>query len=332
MREKSIDILRCLSIFFVIFGHFFILNTPLMKTPVSDLSLVIQGALAQFCMIGVPLFVIITGYLNSSKKLSAGYFKKIVNVLISYLLFSVLAILFRRFYLSEQIGMREGVKAILSFRAFPYAWYIEMWIGLFLFTPFLNIMYKGLSEKKWKIVFLIIMGVMTIIPHWLNRNGNRVFPGFWSECWPLFFYFVGAYIREYKPVLPKWTTIALVVLPFVNPLMNYFLQTERLVLYCGGPYDIMSAVLAPMFFVLVINRFKGESSTLLGSVAQLTLDVYLCCWMVDSILYPVFLNRWYVSQSQFGLLFCWVIPIGVYLLSLFIAWVKRLIENLIIWK
>lgn len=88
--------------------------------------------------------------------------------------------------------------------AIPYGWYIEMWIGLFLLTPFLNILYRHIPNQKQKLVLLGTLFLITALPDWTNRYGLHLVPEFWVNCFPLFFYFAGAYIREYQPSISKY--------------------------------------------------------------------------------------------------------------------------------
>lgn len=77
----------------------------------------------------------LTGYLNANKAPSRKYYKGCIRVLFAYLLFSFITILFRKYYLSEDLSWTQWILKILDYSAIPYAWYIEMWIGLFLLTP-----------------------------------------------------------------------------------------------------------------------------------------------------------------------------------------------------
>ena len=195
-RNIGLDIIRCIAILFVISCHFFLLNTSLREVPFHGISLFIQATVLSLCLTAVPLFVILTGYLNINKQCSWKYYKNIKKVLFSYILFSIITILFRKYYLNETLSWVEWGLKILDFSAIPYGWYIEMWIGLYLLTPFLNILYNNIEGQRNKQLLIIILFVTTTFPHWLNRNEMHLFPGYWQKCWPLIFYFAGAYIQH----------------------------------------------------------------------------------------------------------------------------------------
>ena len=85
------------------------------------------------------LFLIITGYLMCGKKLSAKYFYGIVHTIIMYIIISLFCIL-NRHIMGQEVSLKDGIKGILDYTAAPYAWYVEMYIGLFVMIPFLNIL------------------------------------------------------------------------------------------------------------------------------------------------------------------------------------------------
>lgn len=103
----GLDIIRSIAIFFVISGHFFLLNTPFREVPFEGLSMFIQATFLSLFLVGVPLFVTLTGYLNINRDCSWKYYKNIKKVLYSYLLFSIITIFFRKCFLHDTISWVE---------------------------------------------------------------------------------------------------------------------------------------------------------------------------------------------------------------------------------
>lgn len=181
----------------------------------------VQGMGYFFFEIGVPLFLLMTGYLNYKKvSFDKKYLKGILKVIYSYLFFSALTYLFRTYYLHENIGLIDGIKKTLDFSLISYAWYIEMWIGLYLITPFLNLGYQAISNKKQKQVLIIILYLMTALPDFCNRYGVHLVPGFWSSIYPITFFMIGRYVREYNPKLSLKILGGAALLPcLINPFV-----------------------------------------------------------------------------------------------------------------
>lgn len=336
-RLTGLDFIRSFAIFSVIAGHFFVLNTPFRETIFDTSGMFIQGwVYLLFNSTGVPLFIIMTGYLNTHKtECNKKYYKGMRRVLISYLLFSVVTILFRIYGLNEEFSLRRVIDSILRFNAIPYGWYIEMWIGLYLLTPFLNLLYKAIPTRKQKLILLVTLYMLTALPDLLNRYGLHLVPGFWQSVFPLTYFFIGSYIREYEPALKGkkiiFAIIIILALCAINPVFNLiFVKEHTMIQIVGGSHGAFGTIVAILTFLLLYKLdlqsmwIKG----LLTHISLLSLDMYLCCYIFDRIFYPYFLDRYFVNQSQFGIYFFVIVPL-VFMASLLTAQVKEWIFQLL---
>lgn len=209
-RSAELDLIRTLAILFVIAGHFFI-NTPAHAAIFEGTSMFLQGMGRTLFMINVPLFLLLTGYLNLNKTINRKYYKGMIAVLVGYVFISVVTILVRDLYLHEHHSIIQWLLKITDFSAINYAWYIEMWIGLFLLTPFLNILWKNIDTRRHKHILIITLYLLCALPDMFNRYGVSLVPGYWELIYPCAFYFIGAYIREYQPRVKAWQLIAFIL-------------------------------------------------------------------------------------------------------------------------
>lgn len=330
-RLAGLDIIRCFAIFSVIAGHFFVLNTPFRETIFDVSGMFGQGLVyLLFNATGVPLFIMMTGYLNAHKvECNRKYYKGMGRALISYLLFSVITILFRKYYLHENLSWIQWGLKILDFSAIPYGWYIEMWIGLYLLTPFLNLLYKAIPTQKQKLILLVTLYVLTALPNLLNRYGLHLVPGFWQSVFPLTYFFIGRYIREYEPELKGKkilvAIIAILAICAINPLFNLlFVKEHTMIQIAGGSNGVFGTIVAVLTFILLykINIRNVWTRKVLTRISLLSLDMYLCCYIFDRIFYPYFIDRYFVDQAQFGIYFFVIVPL-VFVASLLTAQVKE---------
>lgn len=198
------DIIRIVAILCVIAGHFYTVNTPYNQASFEGTSMFAQGWLKSMAScIGVPFFIMLTGFLNTRKALSKDYYKGIKRVLVPYLIISVVTWA----VLSVDHSVKELVLGILGFKAVGYAWYVEMYIGLFLLIPFLNMVLRQVFDNGQTKYLLLTALFMTALPPLLNRGDTHLVPGFWMMTFPITFYVIAAAIREYKPHLkrkPLW--------------------------------------------------------------------------------------------------------------------------------
>ena len=330
-RMAGLDVIRVVAIFSVIAGHFFALNTPFRETVFNASGMFFQGmSYLLFTSIGVPLFIMMTGFLNAHKtECNWKYYRGGIRVIVAYLFFAVITILFRKYWLGESLSWTKWCLKILDFSAIPYGWYIEMWIGLYLLTPFLNLMYKAIPTKRQKQILLITLFVLTALPDLFNRYGFHLVPGFWHDVYPLTFFFIGSYIREYEPQLAGkkiWAAIAVIVLVCaINPVFNMlFVRNHTMIQIAGGTSGVFGTIVAVLMFLLLYKAdIKNHATTaVLKRISLLSLDMYLCCWIFDQLFYPYFLDRYFVNQSQFGKYFFVIVPL-VFLSSLILAQLKE---------
>ena len=331
-RICGLDLIRVVAIFFVIVGHFFVLHTSLMSVPFNDLCLFVQATLKDIFCVGVPLFIMLTGYLNSNKTPTRKYYKGMLRVLVAYLVFSIITILFRKYYIGEDLTWLQWTMKILDYSAIPYAWYIEMWIGLALLTPFLNYMYKAIPSKNQKFLLLASLFVMTSLPDLFNRYGMYLVPAYFAKAaYPLLFYFAGTFIREYQPRIKHWQGWALVMsMSMVTPLFNIavFRGNSDLVQIAGGPGGVFHSWIALAIFLMLYKKDVSNPplKRWITHCSLVSLEMYLCCYMFDMLYYPWFKERFFETQSQFFPWFFVIVPL-IFMSSYIFASIYRIIAK-----
>lgn len=334
-RLIGLDFIRSFAIFSVIAGHFFVLNTPFRDTVFDGSTMFLQGFVyLLFSATGVPLFIMMTGYLNANKiSCDKKYYRGMLRVIVSYILFSIVTVLFRKYYLEEEYTLRKAIDNILRFSAIPYGWYIEMWIGLYLLTPFLNVLYKAIPTRRQKQILLVTLFTLTALPDLFNRYGFHIVPGFWQDVFPLTYFYLGSFIREYQPDMTKinykygrvFCVFIIILTCSINPLFNIlFVKNHSMIQIVGGSNGVFGTIVAVSAFLLMykINIKSRLICKIMTKISLLSLDMYLCCFIFDKIFYPYFIDRYFVSQAQFGWYFFIIVPL-VFISSLLLAQVKE---------
>jgi surface polysaccharide O-acyltransferase-like enzyme len=335
-RYYGIDILKTIALLSIIGQHFFTLQTPFKQSSFVGVSMFIQGVAMNFFLIGVPLFVAITGYLNAEKKISCRYYRNLLKVIIPYILISIIYIVVRIHLFDETITIRHSVGMILRFNAIPYGWFIEMWIGLYLLIPFLNILFNCLPSKRTALLLIITLAILTIIPMTTNQHGFHFLPNYWNSLWPLLCYYIGTYIRKYQPYLKTIHLIVFIVICCcIEPLLNLILFPGRsyilIIGTCLLTYPAMAAFFILLYQCNIQHRFVKN---ILNKISDLSLYIYLFFALFDMLMYPVFLKN-YINQQQFGLYFIIIVPL-LFILSFITSYIFDLIIKIVridrIWK
>lgn len=157
------DIVRCFAFFFVVSIHFF-LNSGYYNEIVTGPRMYIMTLFRSFFMICVPLFMVLSGYLMCNKTISRSFYKKLIYTISIYILSSLCCVLYKVLVIKESLSIGTFVCGFFNFSNAPYSWYVEMYIGLFLLCPFLNLIYHNLKNKMQKHILLATFLLLTAVP------------------------------------------------------------------------------------------------------------------------------------------------------------------------
>ena len=198
-RNPAADIIRILALFLVVSVHFF-LNNGFYSHTVEGKRMYVMTLMRSFFIICVPLFLTLSGYLLRRKQLEKSYYKRISKIIITYVLASLLCVVYSIVFLEQDLTIKSIILNILNFKAAPYSWYIEMYLGLFLLIPFLNMVYNALPSQKSKIWLIITFIILTSLPSVLNiynfdsldwwalpsssSSKNKLIPAWWQTLYP----------------------------------------------------------------------------------------------------------------------------------------------------
>lgn len=295
-RIFGLDLLRFIAIFFVICVHFF-LNTNFYSTiPIKNGEVIFSlVALRWLFYICVPLFILLTGYLNCHKEPNKKYYQGLKKILISYLFISLVTIFIRIFILKEEQVPIAWLISIFNFTGIEYAWYVEMYLGLFLLIPFLNILFKNLTKKQ-KIVLTISLILMTSLPSFLNSftlldTNLNILPDYWLLIYPLTYYFIGAFIREYQPkISKKFLLISIITTLFFQTLSYVLLNNNELFSWniFGNYGSFLTLIISVLFFLLIydINLKNEKLKKIITRISLISFDMFLLSYIVDKTIYP----------------------------------------------
>ena len=88
-RIYGVDILRIIAVILVLVLHFFT-NTYYNSTDLNNLNMKVQTVIKDFAMICVPLFMVISGFLNKKAQYDKSFFKGLFNILIVWIFYSLI--------------------------------------------------------------------------------------------------------------------------------------------------------------------------------------------------------------------------------------------------
>ena len=319
-RDVSLDIIRCAAFFLVATVHSF-LNGGYYLEPVSGKAMYLLTAVCSNAMICVPLFILLSGYLMPQKKVEKKYYFGIIKTLGIYVIAGALCLAYRIFVNASEFTRGELVLQFLGFSAAPYAWYIEMYIGLFLLIPFLNLIYNGLKTKGQKQVLILTMFIVVNLPpifntfdvfnpgFWADPTSSMSFrqlmPDWWVGIYPVSYYFVGCYLREFGIKLRMRYRVLLYALSFAAVGIYNCYRFKGITFFSSSfnYYESLLVMIPAVLFFSILKdirypNFPAPLRRFIASCSELTLGAYLISYIFDDFFYkklgaavPVFRER-----------------------------------------
>lgn len=304
-RLQGIDVIRLIAVCFVIMVHALFpagyYESTMIGTPMFLLTY-----FRSFLICCVPLFMTLIGYLNLHKNLEKRYYKKLIWVLLSYIIICILYELYR-IITGNQVTVRDVIDEIFLFQ---HAWYVGMYIGIFLLTPFLNIIWRGLDSRKNRIVLLFILILITS----LHSVTNNYIAYYWQVIYPITYYFAGCFLATYSIRMNKAMNVFLMLLLAALQAVNiYFSCWKGLFDWAtfGGyqcSYNALPTVLMVILFFSLLDGIEirvVRIKKLLQKISGVSLEIYLLSVMItDECLISVLPDSAALPERYF----LWIVP------------------------
>lgn len=189
-RNSSIELLRIISIFFIVLSHYSVHN----GVDNSSLSLGFNRFLLEISSlgnIGVILFILISGYFmvenhRSFKfsKLLILYFQVLFYSVGVYGIFLVLGY--------ETFSFKELIKNLFPF-VFHRYWFVTAYMILYIISPYINKLLNSLTRNEYLRYLLVMFLFTSVLPTFMKRDfyGNELIQF-------VLFYSIGGYLRKYQ--------------------------------------------------------------------------------------------------------------------------------------
>ncbi len=197
-REPGLDLIRVVGVLFVVSVHQFLYNGFYYQTQTGFWMWTADiFRWLFFCCNGI--FMMLTGYLKSPKPFEKGYYKGLVPILIGYFLCCTIIFPLQHLLLTEKLPFSEWMDKLIGFG--NYAWYVEMYLGLILFSPIINL---GLGQIKDERKLLAMAGILFILTALPSLTPLNLAPDYWTSLYPVTYYVIGAVIRRCQPEVKPW--------------------------------------------------------------------------------------------------------------------------------
>lgn len=197
-RESGADLFRILGLLFVNALHACLYN-GFYSAPQDGFAIWAADSFRWLFYGCNAMFMLLTGYLKAHKPWNKNYYKGLVTVLIGYILTCVVSYPIRYFCIGEKDSLLIWAERFVTFS--NYAWYVEMYIGLILISPIINLALQKIESPR-KLLFLAGSFVFVTTLH--SATAIDLVPNYWSALYPVTLYVLGGVIRKLKPQFPAW--------------------------------------------------------------------------------------------------------------------------------
>ena len=329
-RDLNLDLIRCVAILHLL-GIHFIAGTGWYALPNTDVLMALVNILRALFITCVALFLFLSGYLCSKKELSARYYLGLVRIYVIYILACIPCLLVKALYLHEPMDLHYVLGSIVNHYACDYSWYVSMYTGLFLMIPFLNLAYNGLRTRRQKLVLVWTFIFLGNGPSLLNIK--HILFNFWfRDFYPLAYYFIGAYFREYRPrIRPRKALLLLLAAATAAGLVNFFYSRPDIFLWESfiWPSSFESLIVGCLVFILYLNldlsRCPAWLSRAISTVSMLSFPVFLLSYVTDTLSHPLLRSLIASPMQRFWLMVPWILgSLGV---TMLMAYVLNLIAK-----
>lgn len=324
-REPGLDLLRCIAFLFVVTFHSF-LNNGYCYEPQVGVMMWLAGSFRWLSVSCIGIFLMLTGYLKSDRTDVKACYRRLVPVLLGYLIAAAISIPIRHFAFGDVQTFSTWLNRLFSFSAVYYGWYVEMYIGLVLLMPFVNLALERLQDTKALLGFAAVMLMITALP---GATPRVVFPDYWCSIYPLTYYILGAIVCRLQPKISPWIGIAGAILMSAILGAATVLSTDDKLseaLTWEFPDLWIVFIVVCLFIALYRVKIPSALSRILAFGAGGCYGGYLLSHLFDAWCYKL-IPGWRNPEHYALIFFCITVPI--FLVS--ILW-GTLIERVIKWS
>lgn len=220
-----------------------------------------------FCIIGVNVFVLITGYFSTTPKL-----KSLLNLAYICLFYAVLRIVFDLF-------TGQPITVNNFFFISRSNWFIPVYLGLVLFTPALNAMCNSLPKRNFQITLLSLL----VFEFYMGYSSDKLqfeigITGITVFAFMILYligrsvkmYGVPIFVQKHCVVLYIVTSIVLAAIYYVGVYFGHGGGARKMLSY-SSPLVIFSA----LCFLLIFVKMKISTSKVINHISKSVLAVLL---------------------------------------------------------
>ena len=341
-RDSNFELMRIISMIFIVLCHVIGHGNVINNCRNQSLKIVIE--IIKFCTyVHVNSFILLSGFFQSKSSFKQSKVWSLINSASFYKIVIIL--------IFSSLGVISLSKGELFFSLFPLNqdeyWFVNYYILLYFFSPFLNILINKITKKQYiGLIFLmfLLFSILPLISFFKSMSNN----GF-SLYDFTFLYLIGAFLRKYplensyilvrfsrnlKQILFIFIFISCVIFNYVFYKFSFTIYginsvldtlSSSMQIYSSSYNNIFIIIQSISYFLIFKNiSFKNK---FINNIASLVMGVYL---ISDNNYMRIYIYKWLnidVSNIySFGFIgYIFLITFLIFCVCLFIEFVRQLI-------
>lgn len=338
-RNVGIDILRVVSMFFIIIGHILMQGGVLSAyfNESLQVSYYFFNTIYVLAYCGVNCFALVSGYVGWQTTFRL---EKIIKLWANVVFWSVGVSLILFIYDNDIFSVKEAISMFLPLIRGRY-WFFNAYFVMFMFSPLLNHIIKTLPQKTFQHFLLAVAFVFCVVPFLaLGNDVLRIQNGF-EFSWLMVMYLVGGYFSKYpieikKPYKCIVAFLSFALLNFIYKYLIEFVTTKLLGTPSHGDlfmsYTSPIAVGEAICLLLYFSNLKLNNKRLVKAISFVTPSIFSVYIIhVHPIVFWSILKDAFTWLTEYNLLVAFVLIIAISL-AIFVGCIALDYIRIIIFK
>lgn len=306
-RESGADLYRILGLLFVNTLHACLYNGFYYEAQ-EGIAIFLADTVRWLVFSCNAMFMLLTGYLKTASPWGLRYYKSLLAVLIGYVLTCLVTYPIRYHFIGEKDTFAVWWERFITFS--NYSWYIEMYIGLFILSPLVNLALDNIPDagKQW-----LLACSMVVITVGHSATTATVLPDYCGSFYPLTLYTLGAVIRRTKPKVPALIGLLGALLVAMG-LSHATMRTVTNGFYSGFSQGYGGFWVVMMVFCLFLAVYRLQigprCAKVLAFLSGGVFEGYILSRLFDVWIYGEF-PQWHTPEKYPLLFLCVTLPVFV---------------------
>lgn len=267
-RNSNFELCRLACMFYIVIYHLFIHNGDVTG------GAYYEKALTTIFSIGVPVFVLISGYFKINASI-----KGFLNIVYQVFFYSIIADILCKYVFHETLSTNNILGTFFPVSRTQY-WFVGTYLLLYIISPFLNRFLDTITQKEYVVYIVTISLLVCYVGGVMNVHGANY--GDRSILTFIYLYSLGQFVRRYYndihllPVALRkpWLTYTIVICIFFVLVTTLPLFLSRGINSLAHSYNSIGLTFFSVLFFFCFLSLKIQKSWI-NYLAKSTFAIYL---------------------------------------------------------